>query len=181
MEEIEDPTEKLKEIQEAAEEAFEQKERWTLHVALSTAVIAVIAAIAGLVGSHHANEGMLEQIKASDSWAFYQAKSIKAEITTSTNTMLIAMGKPADSKLEEKMAKYDKDKEEIKKEAESAQASSEQHMRQHVVFAKSITIFQIAIAISAISILTRKKVLWHICLVLSAVGVAFLVMGFLTH
>jgi hypothetical protein len=181
MEELEDPTEKLKEIQESAEEMFEQKERWTMHVALSTAVIAVIAAIAGLVGSHHANEGMLEQIKASDSWAFYQAKSIKAEITTSTNTMLVAMGKPADSKLAEKMAKYEKDKEDIKKEAEKAQGSSGLHMRQHVVFAKSITVFQIAIAISAISILTRKKLLWHICLGLSAIGVAFLVMGFLTH
>ena len=181
MEELEDPTEKLKEVQEAAEEMFEKKERWTLHVALSTAVIAVLAAIAGLIGNHHANEGMLEQIKASDEWAYYQAKSIKAEIATSTNSVMIALGKPADSKQEEKMAKYEKDKEEIKKEAEHSQKESELHMRQHVVFAKAITIFQIAIAISAISILTRKKILWHICLVLSAVACGFLVIGFMTQ
>jgi hypothetical protein len=181
MEELEDPTEKLKEVQEAAEEMFEKKERWTLHVALSTAVIAVLAAIAGLIGNHHANEAMLEQIKASDGWAYYQAKSIKAEIAGSTATLLTAMGKPADAGQEQKMAKYEKDKEEIKKEAEHSQKESEENMRQHMVFAKAITIFQIAIAISAISILTRKKVLWHICLGLSAVGCAFLIMGFLTH
>ena len=56
MEELEDPTERLKETLEAAEE---KKERWTLYVALSTAIIAVLAAIAGMYGNHHANEAML--------------------------------------------------------------------------------------------------------------------------
>ena len=74
MEELEDPTESLKETMEAAEE---QKEKWTLYVALSTAIIAVLAAIAGLYGNHHANEAMLDQIASSDKWAYYQAKGIK--------------------------------------------------------------------------------------------------------
>lgn len=181
MEELEDPTEKLKEINEAAEEMFEAKERWTLHVALSTAVIAVLAAIAGLIGNHHANEAMLEQIKSSDKWAYYQSKSIKAEIATATATMLTAMGKPLEGNIEDKKAKYEKEKADIKDDAEKEQTSSESHMRQHVVFAKSVTIFQIAIAISAISILTRRKWLWYCCLALSAVGCAFLAIGFMTH
>ena len=53
-------------------------------------------------------------------------------------------------------------------------------MRQHMVFAKSVTIFQIAIAISAIAILTRRKLMWYFSMALSAAGTFYLIMGFLT-
>src|ERR1700722_2527817 len=98
MEEIEVPTEHLhEEIQERAEE---RKEKWILFVALSTAVMAVLAAIAGLLGNHHANEALLEKIEASDQWSYYQAKSIKSEIAASNGQLLVALGKelPPDNK-----------------------------------------------------------------------------------
>ena len=178
MEELEDPTERLRETMEAAEE---QKERWTLSVALSTAIIAVLAAIAGLYGNHHANEAMLEQIKSSDQWAYYQSKSIKAEITAATSQILTALDKPLPAESEEKKKRYDEDKAEIKKTAEEAHESSERHMRQHIVLSRAVTIFQIAIAISAIAILTRKKLMWYVSVLLALVACAFLVLGFLTH
>src|ERR1700733_10595060 len=115
MEELEDPTERLKETMEAAEE---KKERWTLHVALSTAVIAVLAAIAGLLGNHHANEAMLDKITSSDQWALYQSKSIKAEIAGSTTQLLVAIGKTPEPAQQEKTDRYEKEKAEIKKTAE---------------------------------------------------------------
>ena len=178
---MEDPTERLKDIDEAAEIMFEKKERWTLSVSLSTAVIAVLAAIAGLISGHHANEGMLEQIKSSDSWAFYQSKSIKSEISAATREVLAAGGKAPVVSVDEKAARYESEKKEIKEEAEKEAVSSQLHMRKHVQFAYSVTIFQVAIAISAISILTRKKVLWYACLVLSAIGAVFFTLGFFVH
>src|SRR5258708_38284140 len=86
MEEIEVPTEHLHEqIQEKAEE---QKERWTLYVALSTAFMAVLAAIAGLLAGHHANEALIERVKASDQWNYYQAKNLKSEIVANSDRLL---------------------------------------------------------------------------------------------
>jgi len=178
MEEIEDPTERLQETLEAAEE---KKERWTLYVALSTAIIAVLAAIAGMLGNHHANEAMLEQVKSSDQWAYYQSKSIKSEVAASTATMLAALGKPLPAENAAKIEQYKTDKEAIKKNAETLENSSEEHMRIHVVFSRAVTIFQIAIAISAIAILTRKKMMWYASMLLMAGGCVFLIMGFLTH
>ena len=176
MEEIEDPTERLKETMEAAEE---KKERWTLYVALSTAVIAVLAAIAGMLGNHHANEGVLEQIRASDKWAYYQSKSIKAELAASANQVLTAIGKPVPPDNSEKTARYEKEKAEIKAQAEEGEKSSEEHMRVHVVFSRAVTIYQIAIAISAIAILTRRKLLWYISLLLTVAGCVFFALGFM--
>lgn len=178
MEELEDPTERLKETMEAAEE---KKERWTMHVALSTAIIAVLAAIAGLYGNHHANEAMLDQIKSSDQWAYYQSKSIKSEIAASTAQILAAVDKPLPKENEDKMKKYEKDKADIKELAEVAEKSSEGHMRQHIVLSRAVTIFQIAIAISAIAILTRRKLMWYASMLLAAAGCIFLVLGFLTN
>jgi len=74
-EEIEVPTEHLHEHMEHSAE--ENKERWILGVALSSAFLAAFAAMAALMAGFHANEAMLDQIKASDQWAFYQAKGNK--------------------------------------------------------------------------------------------------------
>src|ERR1700710_1970023 len=77
MEDIEVPTEHLhEEINEHAKEG----KRWSLYLAISTAFMAVLAAVAGLMAGPYFNEELIEQIKNSDQWAFYQAKGIKAEI-----------------------------------------------------------------------------------------------------
>jgi hypothetical protein len=109
MEEMEVPTEHLQEaIQEKAEE---EKEKWVLYVALSTAFVAVLAAIAGLLGGHHVNEALIDQIKSSDQWAFYQSKSIKSEIASSTAKILEALpGKGVPPETKEAIARYNKEK-----------------------------------------------------------------------
>jgi len=183
MEEMEIPTEHLQEA--IHEKAEEQKERWVLMVALSTAVMAVLAAIAGLLGGHHVNEALIEQIKSSDQWSYYQSKSLKSEIASSTNKILMALpgAKAGDTTLgqdsKQAIAKYEKDKAESKEKAEEFQKSSEEHLDRHVTLSKAVTIFQIAIAISAIAILTRRKVLWYGSLVLTLAGIAFLILGVL--
>ncbi|MBY0479930.1 MAG: DUF4337 domain-containing protein [Chitinophagaceae bacterium] len=173
MEEIEIPTEHLHEtIHEKAEEAKKEKESgWFMYVAISTALIAVLAAISGLMAGHHSNEALIQQIKASDQWAYYQAKGIKAEIK-SLSTTTIQPDKEA-------VAKYRKEQEEIKLKAEEAEKESEKNLSQHVLLARAVTLFQIAIAGSAIAILTRKKLLWHATMVLALIGSGFFVAGLL--
>jgi hypothetical protein len=177
MEEMEIPTEHLQEA--IHEKAEEEKEKWVLGVALSTAFMAVLAAIAGLLGGHHVNEALIDQIKSSDQWAFYQSKSIKAEIASSTDKILQALpGKSVgvpDNK--ETIARYEKEKEDIKTLAEEHEKTSEEHLKRHVTLSKAVTIFQIAIAISAIAILTRKKILWYAGMLLTVAGAIFLFLG----
>jgi hypothetical protein len=171
MEEIEVPTEHLhEEIQERAEE---RKEKWILFVALSTAVMAVLAAVAGLLAGHHANEALIERVKASDQWNLYQSKSLKQEIAVNTDLIMHSQDHNA------AIAKYDKDKAEAMKDAKEAEKESEGHLAKHVPLAAAVTAFQIAIAISAIAILTRRKALWVGGLALTAVGIVFFVLGIL--
>lgn len=182
MEEIEVPTEHLhEEIQEKAEE---KRERWTLYLALSTALMAVLAAVAGLLAGHHANEALVERVKASDAWNFYQSKSLKQEIAVTTGKVLqaVAPAHPgaagaASLATNPDIARYDKEKEDIKKQAEEHERLSEAHMNKHVPLSGAVTAFQIAIAISAIAILTRRKTLWFAGLALTAAGIIFFLIG----
>ena len=75
MEEAEVPLEHLhEEIHHHAEHGGAP---WISGVALSTAILAVLAAISGLLSGKHANEAMMSQIESSDQWLYFQAKSIR--------------------------------------------------------------------------------------------------------
>src|SRR6202035_2177297 len=77
MEEMEVPLERSQE--DIDHHAHHAPERWVLYVALSSALIAAFAAGTALLAGHHANEAMIEQMKASDTWSLYQSKGIKAQ------------------------------------------------------------------------------------------------------
>lgn len=176
-EEPEVPTEHLHEsIQEQAERG---KEAWILAVALSTAVLAVLAAISSLLAGGHANEAMLDQIQASDHWAYYQAKGIKASVLESKLELLRGLNKEVPSEDAKKLEEYKADQKDIQEKAEEKAQSSQHHLAHHETLAKGVTIFQVAIAIAAISVLTRKKWMWFGSMMLGICGCIFLVLGIL--
>jgi hypothetical protein len=151
--------------------------RWISWVALSTAILAVLAAISGLLSGKHANEAMMSQIQASDQWAYYQAKGIKAAILEAKTTLAEA----ATEKDKEKAAQYQRDQEEIKHEADEKEAEAKSNFHKHEVFARGVTMFQIAIAIAAISALTRRRTFWFVSLAFGLAGSVFLVLGLIAH
>ena len=183
-EEIEVPTEHLHEtLHEAAHKSAHgggghgAGDPWTLQVALSSALLAVLAAVAALMAGHHANEALIEQIHSSDHWAHYQAKSIKANMLDSKRELLSAMGKEGKAADEEKAAEYRQDQKEIEASARELEKSAADHLSRHQALARTVTLLQIAIALSAISALTRRRILWFIGLGLGAVGVVFFVVA----
>jgi hypothetical protein len=190
-EEIEVPTEHLHEqMEEAAHEGHEGHgghagpgerkggSNFNMQVALTSAVIAVFAAICALMAGHHANEALLEQLEASDQWNYYQAKGIKETVLKSKVDLLATLGKRAVDKDSEKLAEYDKDKKDIQEKADEKEKSSAAHMAHHVIFAKAVTFFQIAIALSAMAVLTRKHFLWFGSLGLGLLGSYYMAIGF---
>jgi multidrug efflux pump subunit AcrA (membrane-fusion protein) len=170
MEEAEVPLEHLhEEIHHHAEHGGAP---WISWVALSTAILAVLA---GLLSGRHANEAMMSQIQASDQWAYYQAQSIKAAVLEAKTTL--ASAETARDK--EKAAQYQEEQAEIKREAEHKQAEAKANFHKHEVFARNVTMFQIAIAIAAISALTKKRRFWFVSLVFGMAGVVFLALGWI--
>jgi hypothetical protein len=175
MEESEVPLEHLHEhVKETAEHSGAA---WISWVALSTALLAVLAAIAGLLSGRHVNEAMMNQIEASDQWSFYQAKSIKASVLDAKMSLAGAPNKSDQSTRD----RYEKEQEEIKTEAEHKEAAAKKNFHKHEVFAGGVTMFQIAIATAAISALTKRRRFWIVSLLFGAAGCVFLVLAAITR
>jgi hypothetical protein len=181
MSEIENYSESAQEhINEHAHHAaHDPKERWILFVALTTAIIAVLAAVTGLLASDHADEAMLSQIKSSDQWAFYEAKSIKSETIASANKILVAMGKPVAAQDTAKIRANKADQAKIMQEAKDDKKESDMHLEKHKILARAVTLFQVAISIGAIAIVTKRKGLWYGSMGFAAIGIFFLIQGLL--
>ena len=179
MEDPEVPTEHLHEDME--HHAAHSKAPWTLGVALSSALLAALAAVCSLLAGHHANEAMVDQIRSSDKWAYYQAKGIKSSVLSSKLEILEAEGKPVSEKDRQKIADYKKDQDDISAEATEMEHSAEGHLKVHVVFARAVTLFQIAIAIGAIAALTNRRPFWFLSLIFGAVGIYFLLAGWMAR
>src|SRR5882757_10286697 len=172
MEEPEVPLEHLHE--HVKESAKHTSEAWILGVVLSTAILVVLAAIASLLSGEYANEAMMNQIEASSQWSYYQAKSIKSAVVD----VKMALSGVPDEQDQSKRARYDKEQEGIKSEAEGKQAAAKSYFHKHEVFARAVTMFQIAIAIAAISALTKKRSFWLVSLIFGIAGCVFLALGF---
>lgn len=172
MEEAEVPLEGLhEEIHHRAEHGGE---KWISWVALSTAILAVLAAIAGLLSGMHANEAMMSQIESSDQWAYYQAKGIKAAVLDAKMSLSGTAGEEDKTKAE----RYQEEQKEIQEKANEKQSEAKSNFHQHEIFARSVTMFQIAIAIAAISALTKKRRFWFVSLLFGLAGCVFLALGF---
>jgi hypothetical protein len=185
--------EKLDEAREAGERTEDGGERdatpWTTWLSLSTAVIAVCAAIASLEAGAYANDAIvrkddaiLHQSKADDAWAHYQSAGVKAVIYA---TQAEAAPRPeladkwrAEAEREraaQKGLKEEAEAEQLQVEAMDERAAHKLHV--HHQFARSVTVFQVSIALAAIAALTRKKPMWWVSLVTGAVAAAFFVYG----
>ncbi len=151
---------------------------WIMQGALLSACLAVFAAISALLAGHYANEAMIEQLQSSDQWGYYQAKGIKASVLDVKREMQKLLGKGVDPAVEEKLNEYKKEQQEIFEKATEKEHESKAHLKKHEILAKSVTFFQIAIAVTAIAVLARKPQFLFVSLGFGAAGIFFLVQAY---
>ena len=175
--------EHLKQVEEAMEEAKhldKEESKWLSYISLSTAIIAIVTALAGLYEAQVTaktillkNEAVLYQGQASDQWSFYQSKGVKGHIYEINAEVFPKLANEFTKKAE----KYKKDQEKIKKDAEHLESIRDQrseesayYYEKHHILSFAITFLQISIAVASISALTRNKMFWLGSIILSIIG-----------
>jgi hypothetical protein len=152
---------------------------WMSRVAVTTAVLATFASISSMFSSNHLNEAMVDQIRASDQWAFFQAKGVKATVLEGKMEILPALGKTASADDAARFDRYKKEQEDISRDAKAMQALCDDHRTRYKTLGRSATAFQIGIAIAAVALLMRKNWFWFLSMGVGAVGLVFFVIGVL--
>ena len=137
-------------------------------IAMYTAIIATVGAIFSYMGgATQANAGLyknnaaIKKTEASNQWNYFQAKSTKQSLAELARDLA-----PEDKKAtyQAKVERYEKEKGEIKAVADKLEADgaqwdkqSDEQMHQHHRWAQATTVLQVAIAMAAIALLTKKK------------------------
>ena len=151
-------------------------ERWISWVALATALMAVFAAITTLYLGKYTSRAILNQGQETNQWAHYQSKSIKSYIYEVQKQkleleMMQTAGKPKAvmdkySKLvndyDKQIKRYEAEKSEIKTQAEAIAKSKEDAQARAGNFGYGLIFLQIAIMLSSIAALTKRKPLFYL-------------------
>jgi hypothetical protein len=159
-------------------------------IALTTALLAAFAAIAALRAGATVNEALVLkteaarlQAEASDQWAYYQAKGIKAAVQEASQTSWLAIGKEppveygqARKRYAEEQAEIQKKAREKEKERDGKSAEADHLLARHHGFANAVAIFQVSIALGAVAALTRSRPVWYGSLLLGAAGAGLLLL-----
>ena len=150
-------------------------------LAVMTAILATVGAMFSYAaGSTQAdasllkNDAAIKKTEASNQWNFYQAKSNRQNLSEFGMQLVDDARKPL---FESESKRYASEKAEIKLAAEKLETEStefdnksEAQMHQHHRWAQATTALQIAIAMAAIALLTRRHWLEKAVFALSGVG-----------
>jgi Domain of unknown function (DUF4337) len=172
----------------------ERRPRWLDALAVSTALFAVLAAIAALESGNYANEALyranqavLVQTRAVDTWAEFQADSIKKYEAQNLGTVLSHTGGSPDElqAAQQEAARRQQTQDQLMPEAQrldqetaDLNRESEEMLNHHHRFALSVTLFQVAIGLAAIAALIRLPPVWWVSLGAGALGLLALINGF---
>ena len=184
-------TDKLQE--EIHEETEREGGRLLRTIALTTALLAALAALASLRAGATVNEALLLkteatrlQAEASDQWAYYQAKGVKASVQDAIGAAWAAAGKEPPPGTTEKTARYAEEQDAIadrakekERERDAREGEAERLMHQHHRNAAAVAFFQVSIALGAVAALTRSRPVWIGSLALGLAGIALSALTFL--
>jgi len=160
----------------------------TLPVAVTLSILAVLVAIATLLGHRASTEEIILQTRATDQWALFQAKNIRLQEMRSVADMLGTFS-PVDKEkaeaLREKYSKeaerYEQERGQVTEQAKELEKERELVSRRTDRYEAGEVILEIALIICSLTLLTKKRIFWVSGIVFGLIGLFTTLSGFLIH
>lgn len=164
---------------------------WQAWATRTTAILAVLAALSsGRWGASNL-QAILEQGKVNDTWAYYQAKSVKEHSAEQIRDLAAALasGQPADraTSLAQLQRQLDTDarREEVEKQQREADARRFELRRDQLVergfwYELSFACLQLGVILCTIASGARRQAAWYTGIVVGVLGLLLLINGMYT-
>ena len=169
-------TEELNELHEHAEHAREHPD--LAPITITMAVLAVLVATVSLLGHRTHTEEIILQNKVTDQWAYYQAKNIRRhndELFADLTTIVASKDAEATAKLQEKYRaeadRYKDEQKELDAKARELEKEAELARRKADRFDLGEVFLEIALVITSITLLSGRRIFWHLGLLLATAGI----------
>ena len=164
-------------LEAAAERAKERREM--APVSLTMAIMAVLVALATLLGHRAHTEEILLQTRATDQWSYYQAKNMRRQNLEALEDVLTALENTKEERAQEiqkkfhqQVDKYHDQQKDIENEARSLESEVAQLSRRANRFDLAEVFLEIALVVTSITLLTDNRAYWYFGFVLAAIGIA---------
>lgn len=179
-------SEELTELQERAEHAKE--DRRMAPVSVTMAVLAVLVAVVSLLGHRAHTEEVVLQAKASDQWAFYQAKNIRrhtdelfTDLTAVTPTTDAALAGKLRDKYSQEASRYRDEQKGIEDQAREMEAEVATERGRADRFDLAEVFLEVGLVISSITLLSGRRFFWGLGSGLAVIGILITATAFLVH
>ncbi|HEX6823579.1 MAG TPA: DUF4337 domain-containing protein [Candidatus Sulfotelmatobacter sp.] len=178
--------EEVTELKENAEHAKENPE--LAPVSLTMAILAVLVAVATLLGHRAHTEEVVLQALASDRWAYYQSQNIRRHVdelfldltSVQATANAAALAKLRD-KYSEEATRYRDNRDETEAEARKLEAEVATERNRADRFDLSEVFLEIGLVITSITLLTSRKIYWAMGAAFAVVGVVLACTAWLIH
>ena len=179
-------SEELTELKEHAEHAKENPA--LAPVSVTMAILAVLVAVVTLLGHRAHTEEVVLQAKASDQWAYYQAKNIRRhedEIVADIAAVQATTDPSALVKVREKYsteaARYKDDQKGIEDKAREMEAEVATERNRADRYDLAEVFLEVGLVITSITLLSGRRFFWFLGILLALVGLGLAVTGFFVH
>jgi hypothetical protein len=174
---------------EIPEEVKDRRER---QVGLTIAILAILLAVVSALGNEQDNEKIVKQIEASNGFAWYQSKRIRAGMNElmldqmkilgagNTTTAQVEAMKKLEGRLVAKNAEYKAENDKILKDAEDNKKAAEAADAKGNRFDRSEIFLQIAVVFCSITLLTKVRTFFYVGLLLAVLGTGIGVWAFMS-
>lgn len=180
---------------ETAEHAEHASHGGNKRVALLIAVLALFLAFSETLGKSAQTEGIGLNIKASDTWNFFQAKTIRqSALRTAAESMDVQVAGVADPQLKAAMTKqaetwkatvtrYESDpkekdgRKELREQAQQFEHERDTQLARYHHYEVASAAFQIGIVLASATIITGMMILSLISVGLGGIGLVFMAIG----
>lgn len=176
------------EIQEFSKQMKEGGEESLTTISLAISILAVLVAMVTVLGHRTHTEAVLKQARATDQWNLYEAKKIREDSLEVVIDQMALQPTVDASATAAKVAEYKahiaKWNDDLKMESDTAKDfESDRDLIEHKAlrFDISEALLQIAVVLSSITLLTRRRSFFFGGLSLGVVGVVVALSAWLAH
>lgn len=169
-------SEEINELHEHAEHAREHPD--LAPVTITMAILAVLVAVASLLGHRAHTEEVILQNKVTDQWAYFQAKKIRQhtdELFADLAGVINAKDNEGAAKLREKARseadRYKDEQKELEQKAHELESEFARWQHQADRYDLGEVFLEVALVITSITLLSGRKMFWHVGMLLAAGGV----------
>jgi len=179
-------SEELTELKEHAEHA--QHNPALAPVSVTMATLAVLVAVVTLLGHRAHTEEVVLQAKASDQWAYYQAKNIRrhedeivADVTSIQPTTDAAALTKVQEKYSDEATRYKDEQKEIEDKAREMEGEVATERNRADRYDLAEVFLEVGLVITSITLLSGRRFFWLLGIVLGAVGIVLAGTGYFIH